>query len=93
MEPGSIDEIARLARLELDDEGKRRVQAELDAILERFRTLAEVDVDGVAPLFHVGDPQGRTRADEPLDGPSRDELLRNAPVTRDGCYEVPRVLE
>lgn len=93
MEPGSIEEIARLARIELDDEGKQRVQAELDAILLQFKTLAEVDVEGVAPLFHVGDPRGRTRADEPRDGADRDELLANAPATRDGHYEVPRVIE
>lgn len=93
MDPGSIDAIARLARLDLDDDAKRRVQAELDAILATFRTLADVDVEGVPPLFHVGDPVGRPREDEPFDGASRDEILRNAPATRDGCYEVPRVLE
>ena len=93
MDGGSIDQVARLARIELDDESKLLFQGQLGAILEHFRALAELDVEGVEPLFHVGDPAGRTRTDEPTDGPARGELLDNAPATLDGAYEVPRIKE
>jgi len=93
MDGGSIEQVARLARIEIDDESKLLFQAQLGAILEHFRVLGEVDLDGVEPLFHVGDPAGRTRHDEPEDGPPRDELIENAPRTRDGAFEVPRVIE
>lgn len=85
--PGDVDHVATLARLGLDAEERRRLGAELEAILEHISRLQSVDTSGVAETAQVGDLVNVMRDDiiGPCLGARR--ALRNAPAT-DGDYFV-----
>ena len=66
--------------------------ADLDRILQHFRKLDEVDVEGVPPTAHPCPQDTPLREDEPAACLSREQALRNAPKAGDGHFAVPPVL-
>jgi aspartyl-tRNA(Asn)/glutamyl-tRNA(Gln) amidotransferase subunit C len=88
-----IAHVARLARLALTTEELERYRTQLGLILDHAARVQAADTIGLAPTAH---PLGLTnafRSDEvrpPLD---REEVLTQAPATRDGYFEVPPALE
>jgi aspartyl-tRNA(Asn)/glutamyl-tRNA(Gln) amidotransferase subunit C len=57
--------VARLARLELNDEEVERMAEELSKVLDHIEKIRELDLRGVPPTSHVVDVAGVVRADEP----------------------------
>lgn len=88
----TVRQVAALARLEITDEEARTLGAQFAGILEHFRVLAELDVDGVEPW--TGDPDLRDVVREDRTGPSFDveRLLRSAPERKDDFYVVPKTI-
>jgi aspartyl-tRNA(Asn)/glutamyl-tRNA(Gln) amidotransferase subunit C len=94
MDERTVEHVARLARLRLDQAAIARHARQLQAILDYFETLAALDTDGVEPAPYAVDLAGRLRPDVPReDRPPRDVLLANAPMHADGFFVVPRVIE
>ena len=87
-----VRRIARLARLRLEPDEIRRLQADLGRILQAFSALESVDVDGVEPTSHVLDLAGGDRDDRLRPGLDRDRVLGAAPDAADGHFRTPRVL-
>ena len=48
-----IDYVAKLARLDMTEEEKSKLGAQLDDILGYFDKLNSVDVEGVEPMAHA----------------------------------------
>ena len=93
LEPGSILNIAHLARLHLGGDDVQRYVGELSAILAFIEQMNAVDTSGVIPMAH---PLGMTqplRTDVVTEHDRRDEYQANAPAVRDGLYIVPKVIE
>lgn len=88
-----VRRVAKLARLELDEETTERIALDLGQILEYFDQLADLKLDGVEPTAHVMPIRNIFRPDEVLPGLPRDATLDNAPVARDGLFLVPPILE
>jgi aspartyl-tRNA(Asn)/glutamyl-tRNA(Gln) amidotransferase subunit C len=88
-----VEHIAKLARLELTDEQKTRYRKQLEAILEHFAKLQELDTKDVPPTASGSAGKMLLRADEPHTGLSREELLKNAPQQADGQFKIPPVFE
>lgn len=89
-----VKHIARLSRLEFDEEGRKQMAEHMGAVLDYFKMLDSVDTSAVAPTAHILDKVNVLREDVAVcDRPSRETLLQNAPETEDGAYVVPRVLE
>jgi aspartyl-tRNA(Asn)/glutamyl-tRNA(Gln) amidotransferase subunit C len=69
---------------------------DLDGILAQMDTLAGIDTEGVAPMAQVlfeTEENATLRADverPPLDN---ELALENAPVSGNGYFKVPRVIE
>ena len=58
--------------------------------------LAEIDTEGVAPMRQVLYPEEETatlRADVVRECLSNEEALANAPVSGNGYFKVPKVIE
>ena len=89
--PSRVRETADLARLNLSDEECARLEPELDAILEHFKALAKLDLEGVEGTASVG-LQDVTRPDEPRGSMDPDALLARAPRQLDSHYQVPRAV-
>ena len=97
MDQSAIEQIARLARLDLEDSAKARLADQLSAILEHFKSLEELDTEGVEPSVYAIDVTGRCRPDEPPDADlpqaDRQQLMANTRFEQDRYYRVPRVIE
>ena len=48
-----VEHVARLARLELTEEEKEQMRAQLDSILSYIEKLNELDTSAVDPTSHV----------------------------------------
>jgi aspartyl-tRNA(Asn)/glutamyl-tRNA(Gln) amidotransferase subunit C len=81
--------VARLARLELDDEEVERMAAELSKVLDHVEQIRELDLKGVEPTSHVIDVTGVVRADEPEPCLPREVVLAAAPEPVEGGFGVP----
>ncbi|MBN2641671.1 MAG: Asp-tRNA(Asn)/Glu-tRNA(Gln) amidotransferase subunit GatC [Victivallales bacterium] len=85
--------VAQLARLELDDETRARLQHDLEEILGYIEQLDELDVSGIEPTAHAAALSNVWREDVAGQPFARDVMLKNAPaVIDDELVKVPKVL-
>ena len=94
----SVDEktvrhIARLARITVTEEEARALQGELNAILDWVEQLDEVDTSGIEPMTSIVAMAMKMREDKVTDGDDPDAVVRNAPVSDDNYFVVPKVVE
>ncbi len=89
----AVDHVARLARLDLTDDERERMRAELSQILEHAEKIQALDLDGVPPTSHSVSIRNALRPDEVTPSLSPDEVLANAPEVEDGRIKVPRIIE
>jgi aspartyl-tRNA(Asn)/glutamyl-tRNA(Gln) amidotransferase subunit C len=81
--------VARLARIELDEDDVERMAAELSKVLEHVDRVRELGLDGVEPTSHAVDLAGVMRPDEPVPCLPREAALAEAPEPVDGSFGVP----
>jgi aspartyl-tRNA(Asn)/glutamyl-tRNA(Gln) amidotransferase subunit C len=81
--------VARLARLELDEDEVERMAAELSHVLGHVDRVRELDLTDVEPTSHAVDVAGVMRADEPTPCLSNESALAQAPEPVDGGFGVP----
>ena len=88
-----VEHVARLARLELTEEEKERMTAQLDSILQYIDKLNELDTSGVEPTTTVIPMVSVMREDEVRPCLKQDEALANAPDRQEVFFRVPRIIE
>lgn len=88
-----VKHIAALSRLEFSDDSIESMRGHLTKMLEYFDALDDADVSCVPPTAHILGGVNVLRADEVTPSTANEELLKNAPESRDGAYVVPRVVE
>ncbi len=88
-----IEHVARLARLDLTDDEKDQLRAQLGQILEHAAKVSEVAADDVAPTASPIPLVNVFREDEPEPSLPVEESLRNAPDRDGDRFRVPRIVE
>ena len=88
-----IDHVARLARLDLTDEEKERLRAQLGLILEHAAKVGEVAAADVPPTAQAIPRPNVLRPDDPRPSLEHDAALSNAPEAEDERFRVPRIVE
>jgi aspartyl-tRNA(Asn)/glutamyl-tRNA(Gln) amidotransferase subunit C len=88
-----IRKVAQLARLELGEDELARQGRHLNDLLARFEELQALDVEGIEPTSHSIPMFNVLREDAARPSLPREDILRNAPEPRDGCFVVPRIIE
>ena len=89
-----VKKVARLARIQMDDEAELKQRAEqLSKIIGFVEQLGEVDTDNVYPLANVGDITLHLRDDVVNEGACADKVLHNAPEETQSYFVVPKVVE
>jgi aspartyl-tRNA(Asn)/glutamyl-tRNA(Gln) amidotransferase subunit C len=88
-----VQHVARLARLGLDDDEIDRLAAELDHILDAMQALSQLDTSAIPPTAQVIPLRNVMRDDAARPSWSVEDVLSNAPATRDQEFVVPPVLE
>ncbi|MCK5087603.1 MAG: Asp-tRNA(Asn)/Glu-tRNA(Gln) amidotransferase subunit GatC [Melioribacteraceae bacterium] len=88
-----VEHIAKLARLEFNDEEINDYTQQLNKILEYVDKLNELDTENVEPLSHPVEGSNVFREDELKPSVSRDDALVNAPDKTDEFFKVPKVIK
>jgi aspartyl-tRNA(Asn)/glutamyl-tRNA(Gln) amidotransferase subunit C len=89
LERAQVLHVAKLAKLDLNDDEVERMAVELSNVLDHVARIRELDLDGVPPTSHAVDVAGVMRADEPQPSLDRDVILAAAPEAVDGGFGVP----
>lgn len=89
----SIEHLARLARLDLNDAEKDRFASQLSGILAYVEQLRELDTARVEPTAHVISLENVMRQDDVRPSLPREEALGNAPDRTEQFYRVPKIIE
>ncbi|HZD80770.1 MAG TPA: Asp-tRNA(Asn)/Glu-tRNA(Gln) amidotransferase subunit GatC [Actinomycetota bacterium] len=88
-----IDHVARLARLDLTEEERERLRAQLGAIIEHAGKVGEVATEDVPPTAWAIPRANVLRPDEPTPSLPPEDVLANAPEREDDRFRVPRIVE
>ena len=88
-----VDHVARLARLELTDQEKTELRAQLGVILEHAAKVSEVAADDVPPTASAIAQVNVFREDSPEPSIGRDTALANAPAKAGDRFMVPKIAE
>ena len=89
-----VRHIAKLARLQLQEEEVTQYQQDLSQILDYFDILKEVDTDNVEPMTHSVYHENIARADIPqsVDPDVISHMMRLMPAVKDGFLKVKTIL-
>ena len=93
VDQATVRRIARLARIAVREGEVAHLQGEINAILSFVEELGAVNVDGVEPMTSVIPMKLPMREDVVTDGEIAAKVLANAPLTEDGFFLVPKVVE
>ncbi len=93
VDQATVRRIARLARIAVEESEIPHLQGEINAILRFVEDLEAVDIEGVEPMTSVLPLRLPMREDVVTDGGIADKVLANAPLTEDGFFLVPKVIE
>ena len=88
-----IEQVAYLARIQIDDGEKSALESKLSSILDMVDELQAADTDGITPMAHPLDATQRLRPDEVTEPNEREKFQKLAPEAENGLYLVPRVVE
>lgn len=88
-----IEYLEALTRLELTANEREKAKKDLSSILQYIDLLNELDTEGVTPMSHVLPIQNVMREDEVKPSFEREEILKNAPQQKNGCYKVPKAVD
>ncbi len=89
----TVKRVARLARIAVSPQEAERMVGELNGILGFVEQLDEVDVAGVEPMTSVVEMKMKMRPDVVTDGDKAADIVANAPLSEDGFFMVPKVVE
>ncbi len=93
IDKNTINKIARLSRIKLDDKESEDYIKDLNSILDWVEQLNEVNTENIEPLSNISSSILPTREDVSKDANSSDEILENAPDKLEGFFAVPKVVE
>jgi len=88
-----VKKIAKLARIRLSEEEVDHYGKEISGILDWIEMLQEVNTDKVPQMASVSSIGLSLRTDEVTDGNVQADILKNAPKSAFGCFEVAKVVE
>lgn len=84
--------VARLSKLRYSEEELIELNQEMGLILDTVSNLERVPIDGLDATLSVGAYANRFREDQVGDCLDLESVLSNATSSRDGCFEIPRIL-
>ena len=88
-----IDYVAKLARVNLDEQQKKKLARQLSDILGYIEKLKELDVASVEPMSHVLPLKNVFREDKVKPSLPVDKALGNAPSAKGDNFSVPRIID
>lgn len=93
MDKKNVEQIAHLARLEINENDIPEYVTNLTNILALVEQMNSVDTENVTPMAHPTDAVQRLREDIVTETNQRERFQSIAPQVEDGLYLVPQVIE
>jgi aspartyl-tRNA(Asn)/glutamyl-tRNA(Gln) amidotransferase subunit C len=93
LDKDTVQNIAQLAKLRIDDSQVDKYAGELSNILNLVAQMEAADTDGIEPMTHPFDATLRMRADQVTESNQRDKFQAIAPESEKGLYLVPKVID
>lgn len=88
-----VNDIAALALLEITPEASEEYITSMSQILDLVEEMQSVDTHGVIPMSNPLDGTQVLRSDCVTEKDQHVHFQENAPLTSEGFYLVPRVIE
>lgn len=88
-----LQHLAKLSHLALTPTEQINIQNDFGAILSLIDQLAATQTEGVAPLHNPVEMNQILRPDVVSENNERERLLSIAPLTHEGAFLVPQVIE
>ena len=89
----TLKNISQLSKLGINDDTKKKLITELESILEMVNKMNEVNTENVEPMSHAMSDSQNLREDLISSDIKRDDYMENAPLSEDGYYLTPKVIE
>lgn len=89
----NIKKIADLAAISIEENELEGFARDFELIIGYMEQLSQIDTGDIKPMEHVLPVQNVFREDEAVNQNNRDELIKCAPVSENGCYIVPSVVD
>jgi aspartyl-tRNA(Asn)/glutamyl-tRNA(Gln) amidotransferase subunit C len=86
-----IEQIIKLARIDLSTKEKKKFECQLESILNYIKKLNEVKTEKVEPIASINGLSNVSCKDEIMPSLSREKLLQNAPQKENGHLKVKAV--
>lgn len=87
-----VENIALLARLEIEESEKSSYQKDLSNILSLVEKINQMDLKNIEPTSHILNIQNIMREDKTKESLEQAKVLSNAPKQKDGFIVVPKVI-
>lgn len=88
-----ILKLENLARLELTEVEREKLQGSLSDILTMVEKLEELNTEGVEPLVYINEEVNILREDVVKNQLSQSDALKNAPDHNKTHFKVPKVID
>ena len=93
VDANTVRRIAHLARIAVAENEVEHLKGELNTMLAFVEQLAEVNVENVEAMTSVTPMAMKKRVDAVTDGGIAEDIVRNAPMSADNFFLVPKVVE
>ncbi len=87
-----VKHVAKLARLNLNDDEIKMFTRQLGDILGYVEKLNELDTEGIEPTAHAAPLKNVLREDKAGAGIGIESVLKNAPARDGNFFTIPKVL-
>ena len=88
-----VENIAKLSRIRLTELEREMFVHQLNNILFYIEKLNKLDTENVAPMAYTSDVSNVFREDKLKPSIPLQDVLINAPATKNGFFKVPKVIE
>ena len=89
----TVEKVAHLARLELAEDEKEKMIADMNKILGFMDKLNEIDTSGIEPLVYMTNEINTVREDVVKHEVTHEEALLNAPKHDKDYFLVAKVID
>ena len=93
MDQETVSTICYLARLKIDQSKSEKIQNDLETIIELISGLQSIDTANIEPLYSPLEMTSLKHEDKEKSDNEKEKFLKNAPVSNDNYFLVPRVVE
>lgn len=87
-----IIHIAKLARINLEENEIENYKKNLEEILDFAETINHVNTENIGETIGINENYNVFRKDEIKQETSKEELLSNAPSQDEGMFRIPKVI-